>query len=135
MKASIYRIIDVNLNRSREGLRVCEDISRFILNSPHLTSQFKRIRHRITTISKGLPVSSDELLERRDSDKDVGRRPHLNVKKKDWKEIFLTNIQRTEEAVRVLEEFSRVVNKRCAEDFQKLRFRVYTLEKKVIARF
>jgi len=132
MRNDIYRIIDCNINRSKEALRVCEDITRFILNSPRLTSQFKKIRHSITTISQGLPISSTQLLKRRESEKDVGKKIHIKAKKRDWQDVFLANVRRAEEAIRVLEEFSKVVDEKTAMGFQEQRFKVYTLEKKVI---
>ena len=49
-KSKIYRVIDVNLNRSREGLRVCEEVARFILNNKSITARFKALRHDIQRI-------------------------------------------------------------------------------------
>ncbi len=132
MKAVILRILDANLNRSREGLRVCEDITRFILNSSHLTSQFRSIRHSIVEASKALPIEPAQLLKARDSDRDVGKTFGLIAEKKDWQDVFRANIQRAKEAIRVLEEFSTIINRKSASSFQKIRFRLYSLEKKVI---
>jgi thiamine-phosphate pyrophosphorylase len=69
----IYRIIDANLNRSREGLRVCEEIARFVLKSPSLTRELKTIRHRISDVARVRPVGQSVLSESRDSDRDVGK--------------------------------------------------------------
>ena len=43
----LFRIIDANYNRAKEGLRVCEDIARFILNDKALSAGFKRARHTL----------------------------------------------------------------------------------------
>ena len=41
----IKRIIDANLNRCREGLRVVEDGLRFVLDDAALYKKVRRIRH------------------------------------------------------------------------------------------
>ena len=46
----LLRIIDANLNRAREGLRVCEDISRFALGDKTATRALKSIRHGATDL-------------------------------------------------------------------------------------
>lgn len=135
MKADIYRILDANLNRSREGLRVCEDICRFILNSSSLSSQFKSIRHSIVVASKNLPADSSQLLKARNSDRDVAKFffPKNAKKKRGWQDIFRANIQRAQEAIRVLEEFSNLIDRQSVTKFQRIRFRLYNLEKRVTA--
>ena len=40
----ILRIIDANLNRTAEGLRVLEDIARFVLDDAALSRQLKIMR-------------------------------------------------------------------------------------------
>lgn len=132
MKTGILRILDANLNRSREGLRVCEDIARFILNSSHLASQFRSVRHSIVEVSKALPIDPTQLLKARDSDQDVGKAFGLIVKRENWQDVFRANIQRAEEAIRVLEELSIIISRKSASSFQKIRFRLYSLEKRVI---
>ena len=49
MRPGLLRILDANSNRSREGLRVCEEVARFVLNSHPLTKDLKRLRHAIKT--------------------------------------------------------------------------------------
>ena len=48
IKRDLLRIVDANLNRSREGLRVCEEVVRFALEDARLTSEFKTLRHKIS---------------------------------------------------------------------------------------
>lgn len=128
---SINRIIDANINRVKEGLRVCEEITRFVLNSHKLTAEFKKIRHRIDAIVKRLPVSLD-LLKERKSSQDVGRNIYINeLERKDFRDIFFANIQRVKESIRVLEEFTKLINKNFAIRFKKTRYDIYEIEKKV----
>ena len=51
LNKKIYRVIDANLNRAKEGLRVCEDTVRFILKDKILTKKIKKLRHDITRIA------------------------------------------------------------------------------------
>jgi thiamine-phosphate pyrophosphorylase len=131
---AINRIIDANINRTKEGLRVCEEITRFILNSRTLTSEFKKIRHKIDRIFKQLP-SNIMLLEERKSLKDVGRYIYINeLKRRNFQDIFFANIQRVKESIRVLEEFSKLINRNIAIEFKKTRYGIYEIEKKVTKR-
>ena len=72
-KKDIFRIIDANLNRSREGLRVCEDISRFILNSASITKDLKSVRHSVSDIAMKSINGRAEFLKSRNSEEDIGR--------------------------------------------------------------
>jgi thiamine-phosphate pyrophosphorylase len=131
----IYRMMDANFNRAREGLRVCEEITRFYLSDRILTAKIKKARHRVTGCLKALPVSYQELLQCRDVEKDVGQGDSgLENNKKNIKELFLANSQRTKESLRVLEEMSRLINISIASEFKKIRFYVYGIEKNVVSK-
>ena len=130
----IYRIIDANINRSKEGLRVSEEICRFILNSAPLTAELKKIRHGVETALKGLPRRA-KLIEARQSNSDVGKNILGNeLKRKNHSDILCANLQRAKESIRVLEEFSKLLNPKCAVGFKKIRYRIYAAEKKITGR-
>ncbi len=134
MQKNIYRIIDANINRAKEGLRVCEEITRFLIDSRFLTLEFKKSRHRIDLIIDSLSLKAC-LFKERKSLKDVGRNIYVNeLERKDFKDIFFANIQRVKESVRVLEEFSKLICKDSAIEFKKLRYRIYEIEKKAAKR-
>lgn len=125
----VYRIIDANLNRAKEGLRVCEEVARFILNNKSLTTKFKRVRHDICEIANSLPLAS-LLLKERESVKDTGKDIYINeLKRKNFQDIFFANIQRVKESIRVLEEFSKLLDKNPAIRFKNARYRIYQIEK------
>ncbi len=135
-RRKVYRIIDANLNRSREGLRVCEEVIRFIFNDVRLTKDLRKLRHDITKIAKSLPLSPKELLSARDIRFDVGKDfAKDNNNKRSYDDIFMANMERAEEALRVLEEFSHILDEGTSDGFRSLRFQLYSLEKKIIARF
>ncbi len=130
------RIIDANFNRAKEALRVAEDILRFVLNSKPLSARCKSMRHRLTQILSTLPVPYAKIVETREVRSDVGRENFLNDKKKAGPaDIFIRNVKRAEEAIRVLEEVTRSVASDKAENFERLRFLVYELEKQAFKKF
>jgi thiamine-phosphate pyrophosphorylase len=66
------RLIDANANRAREGLRVVEDLARFVLNDEGLCAALKGVRHGLGEVLAGLPVDRGALLAWRDTPGDVG---------------------------------------------------------------
>lgn len=126
------RVIDANFNRSREGLRVCEDISRFILNSPSITKELKFLRHDISKIAEATSSLSKIFFESRNSADDVGRAfgEYGRMKRRGVNDIFAANMERVKESLRVLEEFFKLINKNRSARFSALRFKAYDLEKK-----
>ena len=125
---SYLRVLDANLNRAREGLRVCEEVARLVLNDPSLTHAFQQLRYALDDAAR--PFPAQELLRSRNSRSDVGHpglrgrvRPH-----KDLKDLSAANIRRVQEAFRVLEEFTRLRAPKASRSFGSLRFRTYTLE-------
>jgi thiamine-phosphate pyrophosphorylase len=133
-RSTAKRIIDANINRVKEGLRVCEEITRFILNNRLLTRELKAARHRIDAAARSL-VARSELLRERLSLKDVGENIYANELKRDsLGDIFFANIQRVKESVRVLEEFSKLINVNVSLEFKKVRYKIYAIEKKAAAK-
>jgi thiamine-phosphate pyrophosphorylase len=129
---SVYRIIDANTNRLKEGLRVCEEIARFILKSRSLTESLKAIRHKLDK----LKPDSVTLCCARDSLKDVGFSilARKELTRYGLADIFFANIQRAKESLRVLEEFTKLKDKKVSYAYKKIRYEVYAVEKKIAPR-
>ena len=64
MDDKIYSAIDANINRALEGLRVCEDIFRFVKRSGKISAELKKLRHEI--IEAVMIFPSGMLLKERD---------------------------------------------------------------------
>ncbi len=129
----LYRVVDANFNRCREGLRVCEEVARFLLNDAALTRRLKKMRHAATDCLKCLPVSQAELVLSRDVARDVGKEPSiLETGRKDGSGLFLANIQRVKESLRVLEETLKLIHLASANKIKKIRFDVYAIEKRTL---
>ena len=130
----IIRILDVNINRGREGLRVVEDIVRLVLDDADLAAQMKTMRHKITSLTQQLSLDESELLRARDSEGDVGVNLDCASEslRTDLSQVATVNIHRAQEAMRVLEEVSKLYNSSIASQFKTLRFRLYGLEKVIM---
>lgn len=125
----IFRIVDANLNRSREGLRVIEDIARFYLNHAGLARSLKLLRHQLSLAVK----QNRRLLVSRKAAEDVGRKySSLEKKRKNIRGLLVANFRRVEESLRVLEEVAKIALPPKAGIFKRLRFRMYSLEQKVL---
>ena len=130
-REAVDRIIDANINRAKEGLRVCEEVVRFALDSRSLTKNFKDMRHRVDLVLKLFPKKS-AFINMRESSSDVGKNLYAKeLKRNGIGSIFMANIQRAKESMRVLEEFSKLKSINAAIKFKKIRYDIYELEKKV----
>jgi thiamine-phosphate pyrophosphorylase len=118
------RIIDANLNRLREGLRVLEDIRRYGFNDQHLASKIKALRHQVRL------EASNTLLASRDVQSDVLKKTTASEScRMNLEDIIHANIKRTQESARVLEEVLKLINTADAERFKQIRYALYDIEK------
>jgi thiamine-phosphate pyrophosphorylase len=121
---SLYRVIDANLNRLKEGIRVIEDIARYIDNDKVLAGRLKTLRHQ----SKIDDLQN--LLRSRDSVNDVLRPTVTSEMNRDSLEsVVIANYKRAQESSRVLEELYKIVDPALSENFKSLRYALYQLEK------
>ena len=131
-KKKILRVVDVNLNRAKEGLRICEDIARFVLDRKKETEQYKNIRHQLTQACSFIDGHKKNVICARNILKDVGKKTvATELKRKGIEDIFYANSQRSKESIRVLEEFMKLMDSKKALACKKMRYRVYELERKI----
>ena len=120
----IARLIDANLDRAREGLRVIEDWCRFGLSRRDLVIKIKNWRHQLS-------IHHNEIYKQaRSSSNDQGALLNHPAQKnrKSSKEIIFANCSRIQEALRVLEEFSRNSNPDLAKCASIIRYEIYEFE-------
>jgi thiamine-phosphate pyrophosphorylase len=135
------RIIDANLNRSSEGLRVLEDVARFLLNDVGLSQRLRTLRHDLAKETKSLSLG---LLSQRDSAHDVGRSSSKNreltmetTSLQGLLDLVTANAKRVEESLRVVEELAKlpeISSMLNSAGFEQMRFALYTLERDLISR-
>ncbi len=121
------RLLDANLNRLREGIRVVEDIFRYIYNDKLTSSKLKDLRHlsRLENYT--------ELLDSRDIKNDVLKKSISSEQSRDnLDSILIANFKRAQESCRVLEEFAKLISIKDSENFKYIRYELYDLEKALI---
>lgn len=117
------RIIDANLNRAVEALRVLEEIGRFYLNDEEISDKLKQIRH---SLCKKADSEYESLLKSRDTQNDVGVALENKTGRNGIESIFKANIKRLQQALRVLAEYSQI-----NDVYERARYTSYTLEKEI----
>ena len=124
MNKALHRVIDANLNRLKEGIRVIEDMARYADNNKALSSKLKTLRHLAKIDDIG------PLLKSRDAQNDV-LRPTIEseMERTSVESVIIANYKRAQESSRVLEELYKVVDPSLSEKFKTIRYELYTLEK------
>ncbi len=133
MQARILRTVDANINRVSEGLRVLEDVSRFILEDENSTRMLKSVRHQVNRLAAELGI---HLLLSRDSEGDIGAESDLVKEHKDLYSIVRANAKRAQEGLRVLEELTKLPDLKGvipADEIRRSRYLVYTIEVSLIS--
>lgn len=127
-KQAIYRILDANLDRAREGLRIIEEWCRFGLNNQTMAESCKQMRQELSQ------WHSPEIRAARDTVNDVGTTlTHPKEEKREnLDSVLLANLCRIQEALRVLEEYSKLINGKFALTMKQMRYQVYTLESQLM---
>jgi thiamine-phosphate pyrophosphorylase len=128
----MLRLMDANLDRLGEGLRVLEDSARFVLGDIQITETLKRMRHELTSTD---PAFRSKLLASRDSEEDIGREKEVaTIPRSQLVDLIAANARRAQESLRVLEEYAKLpqVPTEIAErNFEKARFALYDIEKEL----
>jgi len=140
----LLRMIDANLDRASEGLRVLEDVARFLLNNTELSQRLRTLRHDLARETKSLRVG---LLSQRDSEHDVGyaypitpgeRDPNMKTPSIPGSlDLVTANAKRVEESLRVIEEIAKlpeISSLLNSARFEQARFTLYTLERDLVSR-
>jgi thiamine-phosphate pyrophosphorylase len=128
-KKSHFRIIDANLNRLKEGIRVVEDIMRYEFDNILIVKDLKDIRHQ--------SILDDDInyLSFRDVNtdclKDVTTTSEMT--KSSIQNIITSNIKRAQESTRVLEEIFKLYNHKNSLMFKNIRYRLYDIEKEIFS--
>ena len=124
----VARLIDANLDRAKEGLRVLEDWCRFGIERKDLVIRLKDWRQELGR--HHLQIYKDV----RSTNKDAGLGlTHSNQKRrKSPYDVIQANSSRVQEALRVLEEFARAINPELTDTASRIRYGVYEIEVTII---
>jgi thiamine-phosphate pyrophosphorylase len=130
MNSHVLRLLDANLNRAREALRVIEDYARFMLNDQPLCSQLKQLRHDLADAIQSIVATA---ILHRDTPNDVGTTTKTagELYREDTAHVVTAAGKRLGEALRTLEEFLKTTDPTAATKIESLRYRFYDLEHKI----
>jgi hypothetical protein len=121
---AVCRILDANLDRAREGLRIIEEWCRFGLNQAALAAECKQLRQELAR------WHGDDLRAARDTPNDLGT--ELTHPQEEHRssvaQVLRVNFCRVQEALRVLEEYGKIYSAEMGSACKQMRYRVYTLE-------
>ncbi|OGS19159.1 MAG: hypothetical protein A2219_06085 [Elusimicrobia bacterium RIFOXYA2_FULL_50_26] len=125
------RLIDANVNRCREGLRVIEDTARFVLGNGTLYRRLRALRHSVDKATRRI---YPQMIAHRNSVSDTGR-ALKECKRDNIRAVASANFRRVEESLRVLEEYGRLLIPGSRAVFKEIRYKVYNYEKQLIDMF
>jgi thiamine-phosphate pyrophosphorylase len=127
------RIIDVNLNRLDESLKMIEDVARFYFADRDLLSRTRRIRRCFLDLKRSLPMEA--VIGARQSHLDPGRKAAFDSKeRKNITATIISNLSRAKEAARTLEEALKTFDVRLSNRMKEIRFLTYDLERDMVVR-
>jgi len=118
------QIIDANLDRAREGLRVLEDWARFALGRKDLVKSIKNFRQNLGKHHLQVYKESRNFIK----DECTGLSHPEQFKRNNPSSIISSNAARVQEALRVIEEFSREHNQNLCKISSAIRYEIYNLE-------
>lgn len=127
----LLRILDANLDRAREGMRIIEEWCRFGLNDQAATAQLKHLRQSVAR------WHTANIRAARDTPGDLGTAlTHAQESTRDsLGDVLQVNLARTQEALRVLEEYGKLYSSEMAAACKQMRYQFYTLDSQLMGEF
>ncbi|MCX7994392.1 MAG: thiamine phosphate synthase [candidate division WOR-3 bacterium] len=125
------QILDVNLNRLTEALKLIEDYIRFELKKPAILEKVRNLRYNFFLLKKS--ISTIDIVSSRQSASDLGRKPDFDsVPREKELDIIMANFTRAKESARIIEEILRMKDRSASRVMKRIRFGIYDLEKIVL---
>jgi thiamine-phosphate pyrophosphorylase len=128
-RMAVLRIIDANLNRATEGLRVVEEYARFALDDSRLARCCKSIRHRLieTLRAHDYPAA-------RDTAGDVGCQIQTKTEyeRTNLTDVVQASFQRVQQALRSIEEYGKTIDAELGREVELLRYETYMIQRQMV---
>jgi len=126
------RILDAAANRASEGARIVEDYVRFGRDNSYLTQICKQWRHDLQSVLAELPNS--ERMAARETQRDVGTQITTAAEqcRTAVMDVVVASLNRVKQALRSLEEFSKIEFPQLASRVEQLRYAWYTVERAIL---
>lgn len=129
--AALERMFDANVNRACEGLRMLEDLARFLLDDSEFARRAKDARHVIRASASA--VGPQRLVAWRDTPGDVGTTisTEMEARRANAGALALAAGNRVTEALRACEEIAKVLGLD-ALVFEAARYEAYEIQKRLV---
>lgn len=129
----IPALLDANLNRCREGLRVLDDYCRFIIRCEQLTEQIKELRHGLVAAENLLHQTLPDLISYRDVNADAGTQitTASELDRSGLTDLVAANSRRIQESLRSLEEYGKLYSGQFCTAIKAIRYESYSLHQKI----
>ena len=124
----VARLIDANLDRAREGLRVIEDWCRFGLNQQDLVVPLKDWRQQLGQLHADCYRQARSTA----TDTAAGLTHPAQQTRTDSTQVLKANASRVQEALRVIEEFARTGDSELAQTAANIRYALYDHEVRIL---
>lgn len=133
MDPPTFRILDANLNRAREALRVLEEHVRLVSREAALCERLKQMRHGLVQVAESF--GTDALLAARDIHGDVGTGISTDAERRRTGPAHVARAaaKRLAESLRCIEEYGKIIDAAAAARVEQLRYDAYALEQEIIA--
>jgi thiamine-phosphate pyrophosphorylase len=125
----LYRILDANLDRAREGLRVIEEWCRFGLERADLTETCKHLRQELGQWHR----QEFRLARNTPADPGTALTHPQEQQRSQITTVLQVNLGRVQESLRVLEEYGKLYDPQLAADCKQMRYQVYSLESQLLS--
>ncbi len=124
----VAQLIDANLDRAREGLRVIEDWCRYGQNQKDIVVTLKDWRQQLGR----LHLNHYKQARSTSNDSGIGLNHPAQANRNSPEQVVAANFARVQEALRVLEEFTRTTDPKLAKTSAQIRYDLYELELTVL---
>ena len=133
LASPVLTIVDANLNRAREGLRVLEDFARFVRRDGDVTRALKQLRHSLVTCERELKHEVSDPAVYRNTAADVGTDITTTGEtcRQTVADVVVANARRIQESLRSLEEFGKLLSPLFAGKIKQIRYESYDLEQRL----
>ena len=128
-RRALLRILDANLDRAREGMRILEEWCRFGLNDETTTARFKHLRQMLAQWhTADIRLARDTL-----GDPGTALTHPQEESRSSLTNVLQANFGRTQEALRVLEEYAKLYSIEMSAACKQMRYELYTLDSQLLA--
>ena len=132
-QAGVWRAVDASANRAGEALRVVEDAVRFVLDDARLTVLAKELRHELAAALAAEPLRHRTAARDVAGDVGTGLTATAALRRQSVADLVAANAARAAQALRSLAECAALVAPAAAAAFERLRYRLYELERAALA--